>query len=179
SGLADDPPTQRTNQHAYLFRKADGLAPLGLLILPRSILLVICSGAVSVAGLGLVLMNADRRPWVVLALAIVLTLAAAWDTDLTLQLLPCGILGLLLTLFAAAIQWVVNRRRKGAVGRIASSSVATAPSMLGPGPSSFDGASDESTAIRPRPPAIVDAFAGPPSVPADAAPSLSEMGARP
>ncbi len=178
SDPGDDPSTNLTNQHAFLFRRSDGLAPLALQVLPRSLLLVICSGVVSFIGLGLVLMSPDRRPSVALALAVVLGFAAACDTDLTLQLLPCGVLGLILTLVAAAIQWAVNRRRKGGRGRITSAPAAMAPSIPSAPLSSPDTSSDDSTAIRARPPEVVDMFAGAAAAP-DAAPSLSEMGVRP
>jgi hypothetical protein len=179
SDLVGDPPTQYSNQHAYLFRKSDGLAPLPLLILPRSILLVACSGGVAVIGLALVLMSANRRPIVGLALAMALALAAAWDIDLTLQALLCGVLGFLLTLVAAALQWAVNRRRAGVLGRIATSSAATAPPVAVSVPAIAEEALDGSTAIRARPPAIVDEFDSPSAPPPDATPSLSEIGVRP
>ncbi len=176
---ADERPLQRSHQHEFLFRKLDGLAPIDPVILPRSILVVICSGVVSAIGLGLVLAAPSRMPFVASGLAIAGLLAATWDTALTLQLLPCGALGLVLTLVAAALQWVVTRRRKAAAARFSNSVGASAPSVANHVPAVGDDGSDEPTAIRPRPTAVVEAFARPPVGSPDATPSLSEMGAQP
>jgi hypothetical protein len=140
-------------------------------------LLVICSGAVSIAGLALVLIGPNRRPLIGLGLAVALMFCAARDLDLTLQLLPCGVLGLLLTLVAAAIQRTVTHRRHAASSRFQMSTAGTT-STSNLAPIAVDDGSDESTAIRPRP-AGMDAYILPPSSPPEPASFASDTGARP
>jgi hypothetical protein len=175
----DERATWRTNQHAYLFRKPDGLAPLPVLAVPRSLLLMTSSGAIALIGLGLVLAGPRRRPFAVLAVALLLMFAIAWEPGLMLQALPAGVLGLLLTLVAAVLQWTVNRRRAATGGRFASASVASTPSSSPSVAVAVPVGSDDSTAIRRRPPEEAGAFVIPAAPSPEAASSISEIGGRP
>ena len=99
-----------TNRHSYLFRRSGGSASLPLVIVPRSLLVVVCSGATAIVGMGLVLLRPRRRPVAVLCVGLLLMFAVAGDAGSTLQALFAGALGLLLSLVAAALQWAVDRR---------------------------------------------------------------------
>ena len=169
----------RTSQHAYLFRRADGLGALPVAIAPRSVMLMVCSGAVALVGIGLILIRPTARPYAAFAVALVSMVAAAWDPDLALQAIPCGILGLLLTAVAAALQWVVNRRRAGVSGRFAGAIASNSAMPSTSGPAAATVGSDDSTAIRARPTAAPDRFVISPEGPAEPSPSISEMGIRP
>lgn len=185
SAYGPDPTSRPTSQHAYLFRKADGLGPLPVMVVSRSALVVVCSGAVALVGIGLVLLRRSARPYVVLAVALVAMIGAACDPDLALQVIPSGVVGLILTAIAAALQWIVTRRSAGARGRFAAASTSTAPSTSAiPSPpvsALSDVGSDDSTAIRarPSPSATGDRFAISPAVSAEPSPSISELGIRP
>ncbi len=169
--------SERSSRHEFLFRRPGAPSPLGPLILSRSVLLVCCSGVVSILGLVLVLAGPGRRPLIGLAIAVMLMFCGALDLDVTLQLLPCGILGLLLTLVAAAIQWTVTRRRTAAAARASTPLTGTAPPPSSLGALIVDG-SDESTAIRPRPPAA-EAYLVPRASSAEATSLVPDTGVRP
>ena len=143
-GEGAEPPT---SLHAYLFRKADGLGPMPVSVVSRSALVVVCSGAVALAGIGLVVLGAAARPYAALAIAVIVIAASAWDPDLALQAIPSGSLGLLLTAVAAALQWITGRRRSAARGRFAGPAGQTSTASATPAPVG----SDDSTSIRPRP----------------------------
>jgi hypothetical protein len=134
---------------------------------------------VSILGLVVVIAGPNRRPFVVLGLAVALMLCAAWDLDLTLQLLPCGVLGLLLTLVAAVIQWTVTRRRQAAASRFPGAQTGIVPSVSSAGPAVVDDGAEGSTAIRPRPPSVIDPFARPAVPPPEPASYVPDTGVRP
>lgn len=169
---------RRTNLHAYLFRRSDGLAPLDVSVVSRPALVAACSGTVALAGIGLVLLRPAARPFAALALALIVVIASAADPDLALQVIPSGLLGVLLTAIAAALQWIVGRRRSAARGRFATPSAAisatTSASTSGTSPAEVG--SDDSTAIRPRPPAPSGRIT---VATGDGPPSITESGARP
>ncbi len=175
-----------TSLHAYLFRKADGLGPLPVSVVSRSALVVACSGAVALAGIGLVVIGAAARPYAALAIAVIVLAASAWDPDLALQAIPSGALGLLLTAVAAALQWITGRRRTAAArGRFAGSS-GQAPTAAPSTSASVIPAvgSDDSTSIRPRPApptsASADRFViSPGAGPPEPSPSISGLGIGP
>lgn len=172
----EEPRSGRSGQHAYLFRKEASSAAMSVAIAPRSVMLMVCSGAVALVGIGLVLMRPAARGYAALAVALMTLIAAAWDPDLTLQAIPSGILGLPLTACAAALQWGVNRRRAATSGRFAGAmaSASVIPSSTGPAVGSED-----STAIRARPPTVSDRIVLSPEGPAGPLPSISETGMRP
>ncbi len=178
-----DPSSRATSQHAYLFRKADGLAPLPVTVVSRSALVVVCSGAVALIGIGLVLLRRSARPYLVLAVALVAMIGAASDPDLALQVIPSGVVGLILTAIAVVLQWIVTRRSAATRGRFASTSASPSTSALPalPGSALSDVGSDDSTAIRarPSPSATADRFVISPGVAAEPSPSISELGIRP
>jgi hypothetical protein len=168
---------RRAGQHAYLFRRSDGLAALPITMVPRSVLLVASTGLVALIGIGLVVAGPRVRPFALLAVAVVTMFLGAWAPNLMLQAIPSGLLGLVLTAVAAALQWSVNRRRAASASRYAgapSTSTSTSTSGLAVAPAD----EDEPTAIRPRPPEAADRLVNLPPVPQESSTTGSEMGLR-
>jgi hypothetical protein len=119
----------------------------------RSWLVAVCSGTVLVVGGVLILVWRPplRLLWVA-AMALCLAVATLLHPDLTFLVVQSAMIGVLLTVLLAAIQWVVEGRRSGSTvygeaGPLAPG-LATAGSTL----SRIIGVgSDDSTAIRTRP----------------------------
>jgi hypothetical protein len=152
----DDPLlVSRSNAHSYLFRRIDLAADARLpaTIVGRSALVAVCSGFVAAVGIGLILLRPRPRAASLCLLGVLAIAAAAFEPNLTIQAVQSGLLGVVLALIAATMQWIVERRRvAGGVGyaeTIGSTALTAQPLQEGVAGSSVG--SDDSTAIRPRP----------------------------
>jgi hypothetical protein len=126
------------------------------LIASRAVLVAICSGAVLGIGILVLRWSPSRQLMAASLLAMVVAVAAALQPMITLLAVQCAVLGLILTFLAALVQRMQNRRR---------SAPATFGEASGLEPSSMPGSSlnrwsepgsDDSTAIRVRPPSTID-----------------------
>jgi hypothetical protein len=155
---ADPLLVQRSNAHAYLFRRMDqkGTVALPATIVSRSALVAICSGLVAMVGIGLLLLRPRAKSIGLMILGVVGLAAGAYEPNITLQAAQSGVLGLVLIVIAATLQWVVERRRLS--GSPPYGDVITSSAQVSPQPASLSSSvgSDSSTAIRPRPIPAVD-----------------------
>ncbi len=125
-------------------------------LVPRAVLVAVCSG--TVLGLGILVLRwyPARQLMAASLLAMVLAAAAALEPTMTLQAAQSAVLGLILTILAGLMQRMQNRRRSapatfGEAGGLASAMI--------PGSSLnrwSEPGSDDSTAIRVRPASTVD-----------------------
>ena len=147
---ADDDP--RGDYHDYLFGRLGAPASLHPLVVTRFWLLTLCSG--SALGVGSLLLLAWRPPARVLVptlAAMVLCIAIAVPASVSLVLLQSSLVGVVLLVVMAALQFLVERRRSSAhlfaerngLTAAAGSSLNLAGAAVG---------SDDSTAIRVRTP---------------------------
>jgi hypothetical protein len=142
----------RGGYHSYLFRRLGEPAAMRVIAMPRAWLVATCSGLV--LGLGVLLLAWRPSGWLVActALGLALAVAVAIQPSVTLLAIQSSVVGVLLTALAAVMQRVIDRRRP-ATARYGEPSTLTTPAGQG---SSFSGlatvGSDESTAIRVRPP---------------------------
>ncbi len=153
--------TYRTNSHAYLFRRTDGLRAMPVTIASRVMLLGLCSGGAGLVGILLVLLRPSYR-LVILTIGLAgFVLALGWDPNVTFQVVQSGILGIVLALSAAGLQRVVDRRgsRTRKIRGIAESAVTShqiSTNLIA------QVGSDDSTAIRSRPHGVPNAIVIPP-----------------
>ncbi|WP_020466152.1 hypothetical protein [Singulisphaera acidiphila] len=142
----------RGDYHAYLFEHPGQPPELRLLIATRGSLVALCSGPVLALGVFVIVYRRRRFRliWSVL-LVLVLAVAASAQPSLTLQVVQCALVGVVFTLLAAALQWIVDRPRRG------TTAVFGEPGQMGPAPNGGSSVnqlggvgSDDSTAIRIR-----------------------------
>jgi hypothetical protein len=141
--------------HGYVFGRPGEPVALRLPLVSRALLVAVCSGMV--LGLGILVLRwyPARQLTAACLLAMAVAIAAAWEPNTTLLAVQSAVLGLILTVLAALMQRMQNRRAApSTVGEVSGLGSALTPgSSLGrwsePG-------SDDSTAIRVRPASTVD-----------------------
>jgi hypothetical protein len=99
-----------SGHHAYLFERAGPLVSPRPWIVPRALLLAICSGSALAFGLALVLRLIPIRAASVAGLFGAIALAALVPPNALSLIAQSAALGILLALFSAIIHWVVQRR---------------------------------------------------------------------
>jgi hypothetical protein len=136
---------------SYLFGQSGPPTDLGVWIASRGLLVGVCSGTVLL--LGTVLIQV-RRPSLRLAWAVLLALLLASATlvqpSVVLLVVQAALIGVLLSLLTALMQYLVHRRRHVPVF----GETSTRSGTVAPGSSlnlSFGAGSDDSTQIRVRP----------------------------
>ncbi|MDR3636566.1 MAG: hypothetical protein P4L84_22380 [Isosphaeraceae bacterium] len=147
--IDDDP---RGDYHDYLFGRLGAPAALHPLVVARFWLLTLCSGGA--LAFGSVLLLAWRPPARVLVpalLTVALCVAVGLPTSVTLVLLQSSLIGVVLLLVMAALQFLVERRRSAADLFAERSGLTSSPGSSVNLPGVVG--SDDSTAIRVRAPA--------------------------
>ena len=142
--------------HGYLFGRPGEPVEMRLPIASRAVLVAVCSGMV--LGLGILVLRwyPARQLMAACLLAMVVAVAAALQPNTTLLAVQSAVLGLILTVLAALMQRMQNRRRSapatfGEAGGLGS------PLMSGSSLNRWsEPGSDDSTAIRVRPASTVD-----------------------
>jgi hypothetical protein len=152
--LEDD---ARADDHGYLFGRPGSPTDLRLMVVSRPYLVLYSS--LAVLTLGLFLLLAWRPPfriaWVA-SLALILAVATAVESSVTILVLQSSVLGMILTILAVIIRRIEERRRPSdavfgdpnhlLVSQAAGSTVIRAGGA----------GSDDSTAIRVRPASTMD-----------------------
>ena len=142
--------------HGYLFGRPGEPVVMRLPLVPRAVLVAVCSG--TVLGLGILVLRwyPARQLMAASLLAMALAVATAVQPTITLLAAQSAVLGLILTILASLMQRMQNRRRSapatfGAAGGLAS------PMIPGSSLNRWsEPGSDDSTAIRVRPASTVD-----------------------
>lgn len=138
----------RADDHGYLFSRVGDPSPLTLSTQTKGVLLAACTGLVVLLGVTTVWLRVPTRFLLGGVVASVLGLLFVWDGEVAFTLIQSSTLGLFLTIAAAILQWVVDRRRG-----IRPVAVTPSGSTLSVGSANAPAAavgSDESTAIRVR-----------------------------
>ena len=142
--------------HGYLFGRSGGPVEMRLLIAPRTVLVVVCSGMVLGVGILVLGWYPARQLMAATLVAMIVAVAAALGPSTTLLAVQSAVLGLVLTFLAAWMQWLQNRRRSAPATFGEASGLATPP-MPGSSLNRWsEPGSDDSTAIRLRPASTVD-----------------------
>ena len=157
SRAADGRGAAPSTAHGYLFGYAGKPSPLKLTIASRALLVGVCSGTVLlVGGLLIVVVHPSAR-WTGLAIVLSLFVAATFfETSVFFLAVQSGYVGLVLTLLLGLMQRVVDRRRPTSIPPVDHAASAVIP--VGSTVSRTVGVgSDDSTAIRGRPPELGEA----------------------
>jgi len=139
------------DRHGYLFSRSGPPSPLRFAIYSRSLLVLVCSGPPLLVGLLVLARRPPARSVVAALLLLVCGVSAFSDPSAILLVAQSSSLGLALLAMAALMNWILERR----------SGYRSEPTLV-PGPGAIEIASsllvpptigsDDSTAIRPRPP---------------------------
>ena len=142
--------------HGYLFGRPGEPIAMRLPIVPRAVLVAVCSGMV--LGIGILVLRCDpaRQLMAACLLAMAVAVAAAWQPSITLMAVQSAMLGLILTILAALMHRMQNRRRS-APATFAEAGGLVSPMIPGSSLNRWsEPGSDDSTAIRARPGSTVD-----------------------
>jgi hypothetical protein len=143
---------EQPGRHSYLFSRSGPPSPLRFAVFSRFNLVLLSSGPVLAVGLLVLARRPPPRAVGVALLVLGFGLAAFSEPSATIPLLQSAAPGGLLLLGALLMNWVLDRRGPGRSANraapIGASASLTSAVLAAPGVGS-----DDSTAIRPRPPA--------------------------
>jgi len=154
-GEAPDEAIQGSNQ-GYLFGRPGGPVDMPLLIAHRAVLVAVCSGMVLGVGILVLAWYPARKLMAASLMAMAMAAGAAMQPDITLLAVQSAFLGLFLTILAALMQRMQNRRRSRPATFGEASGLASALMPISSLNRWSEPGSDDSTAIRVRPASTVD-----------------------